>query len=354
MKLASVLQNTGRIMRATQDYDEQQKQRAFLDKTRDYRTKVMESGVRRMEAEDSNLGQRTENEKLRLAAEGDELEFEKTLQGTVQDTKRAQARTTKVQAESAANRVAGEELVKGEQLTQQQSDLQEKQLARVYRMLQTGDAQGVIELVNKSKMLNPNGARVLNVQRGTVQVQTKDGRTAQEPVIRVEIEGRPPLMLSERRLEALVQKHLTSLEKVGSDLVRVGPGGEVSGAYSPDEFAAHEGRIYSKRTGEVKSGGPKGGLGSRWDRRFQRDIINDSNNRILKYFGASDLSGLSEEAQPKYKEMAKLAEDFVVNRGMRAAEAAQAAIDEVERKYELDTLERGAGGGGYTGPTPWK
>jgi hypothetical protein len=372
--LAGFVAQAGLVHRAAEDYDEQQGVRTHAAKARDL-------GIAKMDAEQKLLPEETRLKQLRQEVDGIELEFKKThlpklqqAESTETDVRLGEAQTKKALQPGAKKLAAG---------TQQTQilDLAERQTANLWNMVKLGDVQGATSLLSNSELLFP-GRKFKGMQRGAVPVQGPDGKPmvgadgqpVREGVLMLDPEdGKDPIFIPEKSLDALVAKHNTKLEKVGNSLVRVGPGGKVEGAYEPSEAGANPetGDVYftkGPKAGQIATGGingdggaprPPGAGGGRKATAAIDDRVKMAIDKvILPKFGGRFEGGMffPDEANKDVAVRATQLAGEYVRGGMDPEAAGARAVKEAEREEAV----KKAGGkepgkpGGYGGPTPWK
>jgi len=379
----------GLALRETQDYNEEMARRSHAQRARDFGVKRMESGERRMAAEDTLIERDTVIKQLRQDFEATEIAAEKANQPTKHAQRRsaiehqgriqpgAQRLETIQQgvatgaAEAQQNLQPGQVAIAGETQNMAVQDLREKQAANVWGMLSIGDKAGALELFNKSQILQP-GRKFKDIQGGSMPVRgadgkplMKNGKPVTEPVIRmVSDDGGQDEFVPMKKLEDNARKHGTRLEKVGNNMVRIDRAGDVTSAYAPDEFAANPetGQVYSKRTGLPAAGGinQPGGApapGARPPRRIEAHEdarVSQGTSVVFRAFGVSDFAGLDPKIQPK---VVKIIESMglKVRTGMNPEAAATAAINEVNQvEAALAAGGKPGGAAAYPGIANWK
>lgn len=377
MNVANIIANTGVAMRAGQDFDRTDAKDKFDVDKQNYERRVMASGTKKLDAEDSLLPGKTEAERLKNAADLEEQNFQKSIRPVTNATRATQAKLTAAQTNTAleqqpvqaqttaatnqtaltkatgeSERAGAEQNLATEEINSKTAEMRERQTARMWRMVKTGDLDGAKDLLQNSKLLNTRGGTVTGVTRGKAEVTTKDGQKARENVLRIELEGRPSLMIPEHALDALDTKYGSSLMESGGDIVRVGSDGKVTPVYTKPKFGVNSetGAVYDERTG---ASGPAAGVnGNGNSRKAVKDLddrVKQSTAVINKYFGVSEFTGLDPKNQPKYIDIVNRASAKIRN-GQDPEPAAEEAIKEVERAAAVDEV---GGGKGYKGPRPW-
>ncbi len=210
----------------------------------------------------------------------------------------------------------------------------EKQAANVWSMYNLGDRQGALEALNKSNILMP-GKQFTKIEEGTVRSPNDPNKTLRAIALHP-ADGGAPIMMSTQSLEALAQKHGTTFEKVGNNLLKRDRFGNVSPVYEQDQYAANPetGTIYSKRTGKPPEGAPAAAgigapgtkSGARMDEHVQRGTS------VLKAaYGADSMSGIQPDAMPTFLLASRLTEQYIRKDGMDPAKAAAKAQKNAEQ-----------------------
>lgn len=381
MNVANIILGTGRTLRAVEDYERDASKNAFDKDVQNYQRRVMSSGVKKLDAEDSLQPAKTEADRLRLAADTAELQFQESQRPTKQKTAEtkntleaaetnaklaqqptavataaAQGRAGLAEAEGKAARAGDEQVMLGEEQKAKMTDLQEKQIARMWRMLKSGDTAGVLAYINKSKLLNPDGSKITGLTRGTVEVRTKDGKTAREPVLRIEVDGGEPIIMPERALDQLETKHGTTLMEVGGELLSIDSTGKTTTVKGKHEIGVNSetGEYFDKygplpaSSGVNKPGGAKATMTMKGQKHLD-DRVKQGTAVVNRYFGISEFTGLNLTSQPKYiaiiNNMAAKIRD-----GADPEPAANTAIAEIDR---IEAMESVGGATKYNGPRPW-
>ncbi len=211
----------------------------------------------------------------------------------------------------------------------------EKQAANVWNLYRMGDRQGALEALNKSNILAP-GKQFIKIEAGKVPAPDGSGDTLNVVALHP-ADGGAPVMLSTQSLEALAQKHGTTFEKVGNNLLKRDRFGNVTPVYEQDQYAANPetGAVYSKRTGKPPEGVPAAAAGigapgtksgARMDEHVQRGIS------VLKAaYGADSMSGIQPDAMPTFLMASRLTEQYIRKDGMDPAKAAAKAQKNAEQ-----------------------
>lgn len=232
-----------------------------------------------------------------------------------------------------------------------------------------------------------------------------DGKPAMEKVVRFKAaDDKGDMFVPATALDALAIKHNTRTEKVGNNLVRLGPDGKATPVYESDQFKLNPetGGTFSARTGMPPVGAtqaaggipgatpipgltPPGALpltrkgedhamkGS----KFLDDRFNDVVSKVLLplFGGKMDMMGQIslEEGNPDlFQRAAELTKQAIL-RGEDGVAAAIAAKKQAEKESDLSAAATGnskskskvdkpksgvtipgLGIPGYTGPTPWR
>jgi len=368
MNLSNIIVEGGLMHRAAEDYEDQRSRR-------EHDTKVRALGLRRMQGEDKLLDKDIELKALRQQIDASEMEFKKMTQGGRQATEEAELAVKRGAAETARELMPGQRQIATATQQEQVKELREKQAANIWLLMRGGDQQGALEALSKSELIHP-GRKFKAIVPGQAPARGPDGQPQLgpdgKPVVEnvlqlVPADGGEPIFVPQARLDAMVAKHYSKIEKVGNNLVRIGPGGSVAPVYEGAGEVDHipdSGDLYYKKGPKVGQRIPAaGGIGPRPDpapgsnaaKRIDDRVKMAIDKVIMPKYGGRFEGGLffPEEAN---KDVALRATQIVgelVRGGMNPEAAGAEAVKRADREKTLKDAGKG-GSGDYTGPTPWK
>lgn len=421
MNLANIIVQGGLAFREGQNYDEEQKGRAYTNRVREH-------GVKRMDEEEARMPAAREIDALKSQIIKNELAYQQQTQGRDQSQRDIEAgirgsnlehqqRTLpqRQALDTGALSLAGEQQRLATTQTQQANQLQpgqgtlargaqagelaalrERQMANIWSLARLGDTEGAIDMMNKSELVAP-GRKFSGVEAGMTPVLGNDGKPLMqngqpvtERVIRFKAaDDKGDMFVPARALDALVARHGAKVEKVGNNLVRIGPEGTAQPIYEPDQFGVNTetGGLFSRRTGQppvgaaqaaggmpgatpppvpgaLPPGSPpltrKGETHATQMQKFVDDRVNDAISKVImpRYNGQIDAMGQI-SLPPANRDIALRAITLTrqyVTQGQDPQAAADKAIKQAEIEKTLSDAASGKGGSstGYTGPTPWR
>lgn len=372
MNLGAALVQGGLLSRDVDAYNEQQAHSG-------YRMRQIQSGIQRMDDEDAARPQRLQTEQLRRDIERAELEYrqrsqpqeqanadrQRTLAGTNLDTQIALqpgaaelARTTQstqLDAAKAQQRMQPGQIQLAE--SQQQDQIRaarEQQLARLWGLYRTGDRTGFLDMLNGSSIVAP-GRKFDDVKE--VEGTLPTGETV-KGIVFVPGDGKEPVIIPMEQMAALEQKYNTKYEKVGNNLLRIGPNGAVKPVYEQEAYMVvpEGGTVASRRTGEtVRGGGGGAALPRRWSEGFekalpQREALNpDGTPKKNMKDPLAPVMETDETIAPLIRDMARTSADIIARAKVSPEEASARfaefakvakATDPVKAYQELDQAGR--------------
>ena len=301
--------------------------------------------------------------------------FEQETRRLLAQGQRQGAQLAVGEGQAALQRQPDELSLRRQELNTRLTDSIQRQTANVWSMLQTGNKTSALEMFNNSRLLMP-GQKATDFKIEDIEVPGPDGKVQKVPVLSVmtEGEGAKPMRIPVSQLEALRNRYGARYEKVGNNLVRIGPDGQVTPIYEQDQFMAvpEDGSVVSRRTGLPPAGGvpgagaPRGGGPSPKENTRLNDQVKMAIDKVIlpKYGGRFEGGMFFPDEKNKTVALRAqvLAEENIRKHNMQPIQAANAAIEQAEREAKLASMQGGGqpaaqGGGqpsGYTGPKPWK
>lgn len=370
MNLGAALVQGGLLSRDVDAYNEQQASSG-------YRMRQIKAGIQRMDDEEASRPQRLQMEQLRRDIERAELEYKQRVQPTEQanaDKQRTLAggnldtqialqpgaaelarttQSTQLDAAKAQQRMQPGQIQLAE--SQQQDQIRtarEQQLARLWGLYRTGDRSGFLDMLNGSSIVAP-GRKFEDVKE--VEGTLPTGEKVQG-IVFVPGDGKPPIIIPVEQMAALEQKYNTKYEKVGNNLLRIGPNG-ITPVYEQDGYmAVPEGStVASRRTGEIVRGGGGGAsLPRRWAENFekalpQREATDSTGQKKIDPKTGPPVMETDETMAPLIRDMVRTSSDVIARAKISPEEASARfaefakvakATDPAKAYQELDQAGR--------------